>query len=202
MKGKRAKENVVNFREHMSVVTSVSFESNGECVVSASADTNVMVWNAAVGKLLHTYSGHRGTVLAAHFSSSGRHVLSNDSQEVILWSWDASRQKGNALVTIPAEPDTYWTLSCFLPGKLDRYFVAALNASRTGSLQIYDLDVCCKSPHDIAAPALQLFTRAPIHALTPSRRNVLLYGDVFGNLYSTVFNKKMKHVATNPIFAR
>ena len=203
MKGKRAKKSIVSYREHTSVITSVFFEMQGETVVSASADTTVQLWNAAMGEHLFTFSGHRNTVLSAQLSNSGKIILSNDVHDVILWSWHSETKTGVSITRIPAMPEMFWSLSCFAPGLLgSAYFAAAHNGQKTGSILLFEMEECFDQEDNgdgaVLTPYLTLYTKAPVHALTRSKRHSLMYGDLYGNVYLTVLNRKFYHYDIEP----
>jgi|GEM_PF-1177626 WD40 repeat protein len=88
---------------HTSDVQSVDFAGDGQTIVSGGGpkkkdfsdtnrDTTVRLWDANTGRLLHTFSGHRGTVRAVAFGANGRLVLSGGFDDR-LRLWDVSSQQ-------------------------------------------------------------------------------------------------------------
>lgn len=79
---------------HSNMVVGLSYSPDGRWLASASRDRTVKLWEAASGKLLHTFTGFSNVLFAVSFSSDGRrlagggwgvvHVWDAASHEVIL----------------------------------------------------------------------------------------------------------------------
>ncbi|PRP92839.1 Serine/threonine-protein kinase PrkC [Enhygromyxa salina] len=82
-------------RGHGMRVQSVAFDPAGRRVVTASADGTARVWDAGDGTLLHTLSGHAGTVWGARFVGDERVLTHADDNTLRLWALD---QGGRAIV--------------------------------------------------------------------------------------------------------
>lgn len=77
------------FNGHTKAINSVSFDSLGLNMVSASSDRTAMIWktngNEQTPSLV--FSGHNGTVLCAEFSKDGSMVISGSSDKTaIVWN--------------------------------------------------------------------------------------------------------------------
>src|SRR5262249_19658832 len=89
-------ELVRSFEGHSQPVTSVAFSSDGERVLSASADESVRLWNLKNGQIVRRLDGHRAAVYAAVFSRKGSHILSGGADGVVrLWDLEAGPQPSN-----------------------------------------------------------------------------------------------------------
>jgi WD40 repeat protein/serine/threonine protein kinase len=73
------------FVGHNAAVYAVDVSPDGKWVVSGSKDTTVRLWEAATGRQVELYSGHKGAVLGVAFDPRGKRILScGDSIRV----WD------------------------------------------------------------------------------------------------------------------
>jgi WD40 repeat protein len=71
---------------HAGTVTAVAFSPDGTTLASASADSNIKLWNAKTGQLVTTLSGHVGTVCSVAYSPDGTMLASGGSDgDVRLW---------------------------------------------------------------------------------------------------------------------
>ncbi|MEI7771516.1 MAG: hypothetical protein WCI67_16105, partial [Chloroflexales bacterium] len=82
---------------HSSAVRSAAYSPDGRQIVTASADTTAIIWDAASGAKLTTLSGHRDAVWSAAYSPDGRQIVtaSRDRTAII---WDAA--SGAKLTTL------------------------------------------------------------------------------------------------------
>jgi WD40 repeat protein len=65
-------------------------------VLSGSADTTVILWDAASGQRLLTFEGHTAEVASVAFSPDGQRVLSGSADRTMIL-WDAA--SGQRLLT-------------------------------------------------------------------------------------------------------
>jgi WD40 repeat protein len=71
----------------------LAFSPDGEAVVSADKDCNVLLW-AKDGRLLRTFKGHSGMILAVAISPDGQTIVSGSGDRTIkLWRRDGTLVK-------------------------------------------------------------------------------------------------------------
>ena len=67
-------------------MTSLSFHTTGNWLISSSADCTLKVLDILEGRLVYTLHGHEGTVNCVQFSPDGKQFASGGSDEqVIVW---------------------------------------------------------------------------------------------------------------------
>jgi WD40 repeat protein len=69
-------------------------------VLAAGAGKDVLLWDAATGKLLHTLTGHQGAVLALVFADDGKTLLSIGADAAVRW-WDVAAAKSKREWRLP-----------------------------------------------------------------------------------------------------
>lgn len=125
---------VRSFRDHVSPILDVRFDSAGKRLVASSTGSqrNVVVWDAQTGARLHVLVGHFGSVTRASFSADGRWIVTAGPISAGVWPTDTGRLlfylRGHSDLLTDAE----WAPS--------GYRVAT--ASRDGSVRTYDCVVC------------------------------------------------------------
>ena len=78
------------FRGHTRTVTDVDFSADGTLGLSASADSDVVLWDIETGEELLRLEGHRTTVNSVTFDPTGTRAMSGGSDEtVVLWRVDS-----------------------------------------------------------------------------------------------------------------
>lgn len=71
---------------HTSFVSSVSFNLNGELIVSSSYDHTARVWDVETGRKLIILKGHHWTVNSASFSPDGKTIVTaSDDRTIGVW---------------------------------------------------------------------------------------------------------------------
>ena len=78
-------DNGVELDGHRNQVTSVEYSPDGRRVVTASADGDARIWNAATGRRIAVLSGHGGKVFDASFSPDGKWVVTGGPATAGLW---------------------------------------------------------------------------------------------------------------------
>ena len=167
------------FTQHEGIIISLSFSPDESHVVSCSADKTLRIWTTAKGKQKHVMRGHQAIILSCQYSVDGKRIVSND--ERLTKVWDAS--SGECLLTLnveefvkirnmPATKKLSWTLSCAAPGKFGDYLVVACN-----NRFVFVINMITGEEE------LSVDTKAPVYCLAPGFRNLVVFGDSFGNIY-------------------
>ncbi len=98
---------------------------DGRCIVTASKDNIVAVWDLETGKLVHTLKGHQDRVNSVAVSPDGRRIISGSCDKTLaVWDLHASRRPG-LLVLDGMISSVAWHPDCRLVvavagGNLDR----------------------------------------------------------------------------------
>jgi WD40 repeat protein len=170
---------LVAFAQHDGIIISLSISPDETYVVSASADKTLRIWTVAKGKVKAILRGHSHIILACNYNVDGTKIVSNDERSVRLWSAPAGTQLRCIMVddlvkvrNLPANKKQSWTLSCMAPKSFPRHFVVASN-----NRMVFVIDM------ETGTEALSVDTKAPVYCLAPGHRNVVAYGDSFGNVY-------------------
>jgi WD40 repeat protein/mono/diheme cytochrome c family protein len=110
-------------------LNAVAFAPNGERAL-VCADRNVLVIDAATGKVIHTLTGHTAPVVSAVFSADGEHILSGGDDRT-LRLWDAN---GKLLRTMTGHDS--WVKCVVLSPDGKR----ALSGSTDATVRLWELD--------------------------------------------------------------
>lgn len=69
--------------DHSAPVQRVSFHPSGIYLLSASDDSNMKIFDLLEGRPIYTLSGHKGSITAAAFSSTGDQFASGGADEQV-----------------------------------------------------------------------------------------------------------------------
>ncbi|KAJ7751510.1 hypothetical protein DFH07DRAFT_525788 [Mycena maculata] len=117
------------FPGHNNQISSLCFSSNGEEILSGSADATIRMWDAHTGEdLVQPYRGHRDWVIALALSPDSRHILSV-SYDNTLRVWETHRK-----IIVRR-----WDLQAFL---LNQQFVHCAAFSPDGKLVVTGPSLC------------------------------------------------------------
>jgi WD40 repeat protein len=117
---------------HRRAVTSVGFSPNGRRLVSASRDSDAILWDVRTGTVLRRLRGHFGPVSDARYSPDGRWIVTAGPRSVGLW-----RASDGRLVRLLMGPPGPFTAASFQDDS--RTIVAR---SEDGTVSIYDCRIC------------------------------------------------------------
>ncbi len=83
---------------HTGAVLGVAISADGRCIVSASDDGTVKVWDAASGQEKFTLMGHSGPVRGVAISADGRRIVSaSDDKTMRVWDGTTGREERSLL---------------------------------------------------------------------------------------------------------
>ncbi len=89
---------------HKDLILDIAFSPDGKTLATASYDTTVKLWDAVIGKELHTLREHSDSVYGVSFSPNGK-LLATGAADRAVKVWDAAT--GALLYTFGAPTD--WT---------------------------------------------------------------------------------------------
>ena len=70
-------------------VDAVSFSPDGKFIVTGGIDKTVRIWEAEIGSLVHTLTGHTAQITSVSFSPDGKQI-SSSSRDKTARIWNAS----------------------------------------------------------------------------------------------------------------
>ncbi|MDF0553334.1 WD40 repeat domain-containing protein [Kamptonema sp. UHCC 0994] len=86
IKSKDKEKYCSNQSSHIDYVQGVAFSPDGQMIASASSDEKIKLWNKD-GSLIHTFTGHKGSVYRVRFSPDGKTLASASADNTVkLWS--------------------------------------------------------------------------------------------------------------------
>jgi WD40 repeat protein len=147
---------------HRLKVTSVAFSPDGTRLVSASRDSDVILWDVATGHALRRLRGHFGAVSDARFSPDGRWIVTAGPRTVGLW-----RASDGRLIRLLSGPEGPFLAAGFAPDS--RTIVAR---SKGGVTTSYDCRICAGIPELLVLADERL--AATGRELTPEERELYL----------------------------
>ena len=116
------------------------FSRDGARVITMSDDNTAKLWDAATGKLMASYDGHKGEILDASFSPEDGRVLTISADGTAkLWE----ERTGKLLASLEGYTEG------LLDGKLSPDGTHVTTASRDGSISIWDVHLEQRKPDEI-----------------------------------------------------
>lgn len=119
---------VTRLRGHRDVVNAVQFSPDGQLLVSAGRDHDVIVWDADDGAIVHRFEeAHSASVSDARFSPDGRWIVTAGPISARLWNVDDGRPlmylygPKPSLIAAGFEPDSRTVVTRETDGTVRRY---------------------------------------------------------------------------------
>ena len=93
-------ENALFHQVHNEIVTSVSYSTDGNYIVTASYDGTICIWNTNSGvQIGEPLIGHTDAVNSASFSTDGKYIVSASHDKTIrVWDVNSGLQVGEPLI--------------------------------------------------------------------------------------------------------
>ena len=117
--------------DHTSEVNACAVTPDGRCLVSASSDRTLKIWDLEAGRVLGVLHGHAARVAACAVTPDGRRVVSA-SHDGTLRVWDFAT--GRVLATLDGHVDRVSACAVTPDGR------RVVSASHDGELKVWDLD--------------------------------------------------------------
>jgi WD40 repeat protein len=151
-----------DLEEHRLAVTAVGFSPDGARLITASRDSDVILWDVSSGSVLRRLRGHFGEVSDTRFSPDGRWIVTAGPRSVGLW-----RASDGRLIRLLAGPAGPFVAADFQPDS--RTLVAR---TEDGTVVAYDCRLCAGIPELLALADERL--GATGRELTPEERELYL----------------------------
>ncbi len=121
---------------HRLAVTALGFSPDGARLVTASRDSDAILWDASSGSVLRRLRGHFGEVSDARFSPDGRWIVTAGPRSVGLWR--ASDGRLIKLLAGPAGP--------FVAAEFQADSRTVVARTEDGTVVAYDCRLCAGIP--------------------------------------------------------
>lgn len=93
----------VRWKTEQSSVSSVGWSPDGKCVVSGGTGLTMKLWDAASGKLLEVFKGHKSEVNHLGWMSDGKTIWSHSINDKTLRHWDSQTGQLLKTISLPAQ---------------------------------------------------------------------------------------------------
>ena len=78
-------DKTISLRGHTGDVTALAIDSKGKCIVSASEDKTLRIWDPEAGKLLEVLRGHTESVRCLAVSPDDTFIVSGSKETIRVW---------------------------------------------------------------------------------------------------------------------
>ena len=118
------------FTDAFGSIFSVAWDANNKIIAAGTANSEVRLWKASDGMLLHVYQGHTDCIRSIAFSPDGNAVVSGSNDQSIK-IWDV--QTGQCLQTLQGHTGRVYSVAFSPDGK------TIVSGSEDNTIRIWDV---------------------------------------------------------------